>query len=397
MNLAHDFRKTQVSNLIRDNISGMFYVRFRVHGRQITRSLRTKDLAVAKTAYASEMVKLRRDVQSHPSTTVIKLDGLHTVGQAMDAIRANGFHVSDKETKPRTTEYYEQRLAAVVKTWPDLLNTRLEEIDDLTAEVWSAQFKKLYSGQAANMSIALLKRCYQYAIKHGACSHNPFAGVERKKVSVEKVITVPTREQFDAVLRALDCRMTSLAQDEADLIRLMAFSGLRLGEARGLRWRDVDFQNGTVHIEWQLDNAGQFVRPKTWRPDRRQVLDMSPPLREHLMAVLNRAPERDENARVCSADQCDHALTFACKVAGVARMTAHDLRHLFATRSLENGIPANVVGDWLGHKDGGMLVSRVYGHVIRDHAREMARLNTFAPRPKQEVENVVEITCQKAV
>jgi integrase len=62
---------------------------------------------------------------------------------------------------------------------------------------------------------------------------------------------------------------------------------------------------------------------------------------------------------------------------GIARIIHHDLRYLFATRCIESGVDVPTVSRWLGHKDGGALAMRVYGHLRDAHSTEMAKLVSF--------------------
>ena len=73
------------------------------------------------------------------------------------------------------------------------------------------------------------------------------------------------------------------------------------------------------------------------------------------------------------------ALDRACKKAGAERITHHDLRHLFATRCIESGVDIPTVSRWLGHKDGGALAMKMYGHLRREHSIAQAQRVTFAP------------------
>jgi integrase len=69
----------------------------------------------------------------------------------------------------------------------------------------------------------------------------------------------------------------------------------------------------------------------------------------------------------------DRAATFV----GMERITHHDLRHLFATRCIESGVDIPTVSRWLGHRDGGALAMRTYGHLRDQHSTEMAQRVTF--------------------
>jgi integrase len=67
----------------------------------------------------------------------------------------------------------------------------------------------------------------------------------------------------------------------------------------------------------------------------------------------------------------------AAQKLGIARITHHDLRHLFATRCIESGVDIPTVSRWLGHKDGGALAMKVYGHLRNEHSQEMAQKVKF--------------------
>jgi integrase len=75
--------------------------------------------------------------------------------------------------------------------------------------------------------------------------------------------------------------------------------------------------------------------------------------------------------------ECQGAINSACKKLGITRFTHHDLRHLFATRCIESGVDIPTVSRWLGHKDGGALAMKVYGHLRDQHSVAMAQRVTF--------------------
>ena len=58
----------------------------------------------------------------------------------------------------------------------------------------------------------------------------------------------------------------------------------------------------------------------------------------------------------------------AAKIVGMERITHHDLRHLYATICIESGVDIPTVSRWLGHKDGGALCMKTYGHLRDEHS-----------------------------
>jgi integrase len=70
--------------------------------------------------------------------------------------------------------------------------------------------------------------------------------------------------------------------------------------------------------------------------------------------------------------ECQKAMNRAANIVGTPRITHHDLRHLFATRCIESGVDIPTVSRWLGHKDGGALAMKTYGHLRNEHSQAMA-------------------------
>jgi integrase len=71
---------------------------------------------------------------------------------------------------------------------------------------------------------------------------------------------------------------------------------------------------------------------------------------------------------------------------GLRDFTHHTLRHYFVSNAVELGIDYKVIAQWVGHKDGGLLVAKTYGHLRDTHSAEMARRTVFSAPPG--VENI---------
>jgi len=83
---------------------------------------------------------------------------------------------------------------------------------------------------------------------------------------------------------------------------------------------------------------------------------------EELLRRLKPKTEAECVGRVLKVKQCSAALNRACDDVGIKRLAQHDLRHLFATRCIEAGVDIPTVARWMGHKDGGALAMKTYGH-----------------------------------
>jgi integrase len=98
---------------------------------------------------------------------------------------------------------------------------------------------------------------------------------------------------------------------------------------------------------------------------------------EGLLTRLKEKLGAIESNRILQVGECHLALARACKEIGIARLTHHDLRHLFATRCIESGVDIPTVSRWLGHKDGGALAMKTYGHLRNEHSQAMAQKVRF--------------------
>jgi integrase len=150
----------------------------------------------------------------------------------------------------------------------------------------------------------------------------------------------------------------------------LAFTGCRVGEAREISWRDVDFDAGEIVVRGDV-NTGT----KNWELRR---VPLIPDARALFKRMRSDRSDESLEAKVFRVGECQKALDRACKKVDADRITHHDLRHLFATRCIESGVDIPTVSRWLGHKDGGALAMKTYGHLRREHSIAQAQRVTFA-------------------
>ncbi|HWD20816.1 MAG TPA: site-specific integrase [Verrucomicrobiae bacterium] len=150
----------------------------------------------------------------------------------------------------------------------------------------------------------------------------------------------------------------------AKLFRFLAFSGVRINEARFITWADVDFQK-------------QMLRARITKNGKTRWIPFNASLRELLDKLRAAHPDESPEASVMRVFECQKSIDRAAKLTGAKRITHHDLRHLFATRCIENGVDIPTVSRWLGHQDGGALCMKTYGHLRDEHSRNEARKVSF--------------------
>src|SRR5215475_13525306 len=133
---------------------------------------------------------------------------------------------------------------------------------------------------------------------------------------------------------------------------------------------------------WSLMQANSLCAATPRRPQRivavRRV-PLIPDARALFERMRNERRSEPLDKKVFRVEECQKALDRACKKVGVDRITHHDLRHLFATLCIESGVDIQTVSRWLGHKYGGALAMKTYGHLRHEHSIAQAQRVTFTP------------------
>lgn len=148
-------------------------------------------------------------------------------------------------------------------------------------------------------------------------------------------------------------------------------AGLRLGELRGVRWRDVDLVAGRIVVRVAADELSELHPPKNGKP--REV-----PLGDDLLRVLKahkhlRAHAFDEESgAILKDDRCRKALDRITRRAGLRQIGWHVLRHTFASHMVMRGATMKAIQELLGH--GSMAMTLRYAHLSPDARRDAVRL-----------------------
>jgi integrase len=215
------------------------------------------------------------------------------------------------------------------------------------------------SRRAAGKAPATIRRilttlgmALEEAVTDGLLARNVARQVKRPKVEY-RAISAMTAERAREVLAAV------AADRDAALYVLLLGSGLRVGEALALDWRDVDLEYGTVFVR----------RGKTARSTR--TIPVPPSVVAALRAHRARSSTIDPAAPVFTGsrkgerlrvDVVTHRLPRLLEAAGLPRLRVHDLRHAHATLLLAAGVPMQMIADQLGHANPA-VTANVYAHV----------------------------------
>ena len=175
-------------------------------------------------------------------------------------------------------------------------------------------------------------------------------------------------------------RFLAHAGDHRPLFEFLAYTGLRIGEALGLTWADIDHDAGLIRVHRQLTRHREHAPLKTDAGKREVILApaLAKQLREHWLATRYKAPHRLrllQHARPRHSTTATSANDFRARpqtpqASGASgRLSLHSLRHGFASLLIANGLNVVFVSRQLGHANPNITLE-VYAHLFEraDHA-----------------------------
>lgn len=193
--------------------------------------------------------------------------------------------------------------------------------------------KKQRTIATINRELTILKRMFSIALREGWLLRHPFSGSDTLISGSDETrrTRVLSRDEEELLLDACDENRTTLRP----IIICAIDTGMRRGEIFKLKWRDVDMANRRIMV--------QAMNTK--------ILRSRPlPISSRLLAELESLPNRGKVQRVFGiTDTVKRSFGTAKRVAGITDLKFHDLRHTFATRLVQAGMPLAEVSRLLGH------------------------------------------------
>jgi integrase len=228
------------------------------------------------------------------------------------------------------------------------------------------------NGSTVRNAIVPLRAIYRRAVQRGEAVLNPTAGVGLPEhVAREKRIASP--EEAEALLAALP------DEDDRALWACALYAGLRRGELGALRWEDVDFKTGIIHVRRSFDYVNRVEVPPKSKKGRRKV-PLLPELRRPL-AELKLRSRRDENDLVFGSKPRlpfnPHSVVkradYAWASRKLRRLELHEARHTFASILIAAGVKPKSLATYMGHASI-QTTYDLYGHLLEGQEADDAEL-----------------------
>jgi integrase len=328
-------------NLVRHE-NGTYYLRAKVAGKCIYASLKTDSLKIAKIKRNARLEAERSQAAAHKGES-------RTLRDAVNALEAD--LVNRPNLRPKSKAACRDTIRILRDTLP--LTAAGAEWSRQEAAEWWRKLAGRYSPSVANKLHGAVRKLAAILIEQGVRVDDPTRELRRMPAR-KKLRSMPGRADMTRIVEFIRTRKKRGCLESSRLVAFLAFTGMRKGEAAAAKWPDV----GTA---WLTVGADGETKGKSFR-----LIPISAPLKELLDAMRDDAV--DGLGAIFGTVSPRRALDSACEALELPRMRVHDLRHFYATWCIESGVDIPTVAKWLGHKDGGALAMRTYGHVRDDHS-----------------------------
>jgi integrase len=282
------------------------------------------------------------------------------------------------QLKPLTLERY--RNIVRVQILPHWERLRLAEVTHADVVAWVAALQADgYAAATIRQTHRVLSLMLALAVRDRRLAYNPAEGVRLPRVSKREPLFL-SHPQVDQLAAA--CGGYEL------FVRLLAYTGLRWGEATALQVRRVDLMRRRLEVVRNAIDLGREVTygsPKTHQhrsvPIPRSLVD------ELAQQVAGKQPDdlvftSSRGAALRNHNFRSRVFAPAAAAIGVPDLTPHDLRHTAASLAVQAGANVKAVQRMLGHASAAMTLD-VYAGLFGDDLDDVAeRLDEAAERAR---------------
>lgn len=229
---------------------------------------------------------------------------------------------------------------------------------DIKSRYSNSVIRKVYSMISQGFKIAIHKRLLSYNLMDSPFIKKPQADREDTK------ITAFTVEEQTAFLKALDGKKQYInTADYKPMYLIELFAGLRMGEICALTPNDIDLEHNIIRVTNSVTRGVDYepmVGTTTKTHNGVRDVPIQPILLPTLEDAISKYKANRHNLlfynfksdRPIVTQQTNSAFKRLCEKAQITISGGqHLLRHTFATRAIEAGVPAAVLKKWMGHSD----------------------------------------------
>ncbi|VXD15962.1 putative Integrase family protein [Planktothrix serta PCC 8927] len=248
--------------------------------------------------------------------------------------------VATKSLDPQTRGLYNSVVFTLKACNLDKINIRQFSEQQAFQFLTHCQQKNLKSS-TIQAKIKRLKAAWEWFIQRGLVANNPWTS-PRKSIKTEKPLIQPfEREEIQLIIQGFN------GSSYQPMVRFLFGSGVRIGEAIGLRWQDLSPDCATCTISSQISQG------KRKPPKNGSVRSFG--LTDNLQKMLSNQPKQAESVFLNHAALPIKPSTFRVKWkdvlanCGIEYRKPYSCRHTFISHALQSGVPAVTIARITGH------------------------------------------------
>lgn len=195
----------------------------------------------------------------------------------------------------------------------------------------------------------LLNMLFKKAVDNDIIKINLIERIDKPKHTKLHGIALNNKQQEDII-------KAHAKINNAEILIIAMYQGLRRGEALGLTWNNVDFNNNTLSITKSWNQYNEFDTTKNTQSVRTM------PLFEETKKLLLNHKNKNPNERIfnITKQQLENIIENVKKETKIDVLQFKDMRSTFITRCKELNIPTHIIQAWVGHKIGSSVTNTVY-------------------------------------
>lgn len=295
----------------------------------------------------------------------------------------------EKEVKPNTYRSYKGNMENHIIPYFIEKKIKLQELkpNDLTVYYRHVRDNTDLSTVTIKHHHQNISKALSDAIRKGYISTNPATHAQTIKIEKYQAKFLNSR-QLNKMLELFENSTVELP------IFLCSVYGLRRSEACGLRWCNIDFENGTIHICETLQQSTKKISGKSNYTDNTKTESSNrtlPILSKVKNVLLQQQENQRKNKELLESGyfDSDYVCTFVngqiitpnyltrvfhkiIKDSDLPQIRLHDLRHSVASNLLnEQGFSVVQVANWLGHSSSATTLN-FYAHIDKTSKMDIA-------------------------
>ncbi len=272
--------------------------------------------------------------------------------------------------KPKTRAGYRSLLDS--RILPPLGHLQLRRLDPLTLQTWISDLQHVgLSSSRIRQARNVLHSILELAVDSALLTRNAAARVKSPPLRrSERRYLTPTQ---------IERLATATPTPYDTLTYLLAYTGLRFGEAAALRRSRCDLPTNRLHIVESLAEVGGDLHFGSTKTNRNRTVAIPTTITRRLQHHLDALP-RQPDALVFSSPT-GRPLRYsnyrrriwlpACAAAGLPGLRIHELRHTAASLMINHGADPKLIQAQLGHSSITVTYD-VYGHLFPDRLDELS-------------------------